>query len=118
MLSASELASITTTVAAALDVSLPLSRPTRSNDGYGHTTESLVSQGNIACNIIKPTATQLQVFAGLIGSQRALIIRVMQATDVRENDQCVYDGLTWRVQTILDAESYTVTKEYLMTVVA
>lgn len=117
MLTASEVAWITPIVASSLDVSLPLSRKTVVSDGYGHNTESWVSQGNVDLNIIKPSATQLQAYADIIGEQRALVIRTMQTTDVRQGDRIVYDGLNWLVQNLMDAESYTVTKEYLITTV-
>ncbi len=118
MLSAAEIASMTATVAGALDVSLPLSRKTVTSDGYGHSIETWGSVGNVQVNLIKPNATQLQVYATLIGSQRAMMIRAMQTTDIRENDRLVYDSLNWRVQNVRNAESYTVTKEYLMTTIA
>ena len=91
---------------------------TYTNSTYGHTTRTRVSQGNIQCNILKPSATQLQTYADIIGAQRALVIRVMQASDVQEGDEFLYDGLYWVVNNMQDAESYTVTKEYLITVVA
>lgn len=117
MLSTSELACIADTVAASLDTSLPVTRRTATPDGYGHTTEVWNSVGSVAMNLIKPSATQLQAFAGIIGSQRAMLIRVMQTSDVREGDHIAYDGLAWLVQNVQNAESYTVTKEYLITVI-
>lgn len=118
MLSSAQLASITATVAKALDVTLPLSRKSVAPDGYGHSTETWASVGNVQVNIINPSATQLQIYAGKIGSQRALLIRAMQTTDIRENDAITYDGLLWLVQNLQDAESYTVTREYLLTTIA
>lgn len=118
MLSAAELASITTTVASALDVTLSQYRSTKTADTYGHTTKARTLIGSIKCNILKPSATQLQAYADIIGSQRALVIRVMQASDVQEGDEFFYDGLYWIVNNLQDAESYTVTKEALITVVA
>jgi hypothetical protein len=118
LLSAAQLANITTVVASSLDQSLPRYSKSTASDGYGHKTETWNSQGNIACNIIKPSATQLQSFASIIGSQRALLLRVMSTATLNEGDRIVYDGLNWLVQNLQDAESYTVTKEYLITVVA
>jgi len=118
MLSPAELASMTTTVAATLDVSLPLARKTTTSDGYGHSTETWISQGNVQVNVIKPSATHLQLFAAIIGTQRALTLRALQTTDIREGDHVTYDNATWTIQALLDASSYTVTKEYLMTVVS
>lgn len=120
MLNASDLAYITSTVQAALDVSLPLYRKTISQDGYGHSIETYPNTptSTIAVNLKQPSATQLVAYAGKIGSQRALIMRAMQTTDIREGDRVVYDSLNWIVSNIQNAESYTVTKEYLLTVVA
>lgn len=120
MLSAAEITSQQATVAASLDVTLPVYRKTVANDGYGHTTETYPGSPThtIACNIIHPTATVLQLYASVIGSQRALTIRVMEAADILEGDRVAYDGLNWKVQNLLDAESYSVTKHYLITTVA
>jgi len=120
LLTASEIAAITTTVQGALDVTLPLYRKTTALDGAGHTTETYpgTPTSQVQCNIIKPSATLLQAYADIIGEQRAILIRVMQTTDVRQGDRIVYDGLNWKVQNLQDAESYTVTKEYLVTTVA
>ncbi len=118
LLTGAELAWMTPIVASSLDVSLPLYRDTSTaQDDSGHHLETWTSQGNVSLNIIKPTATLLQLYADIIGEQRALIIRVMQITDVRQGDRFVYDSLNWRVQNLMDAESYTVTKEYLVTTV-
>jgi hypothetical protein len=117
LLTAAELTAITATVQASLDVTLPQYRATLGEDTSGHETETYNLLANVSLNIIKPTATQLQAFADLIGSQRALVIRVMQTQDVAQGDRFVYDSLNWRVQALMDAESYTVTKEFLMSVV-
>lgn len=113
-----ETSSMIEVIASALDVTLPLYRKVTTSDGYGHSTESWVSQGNVQVNLIKPSATQLQAFAGIIGSQRALMLRAMETTDIREGDRVVYDSLNWLVQNAQNAESFTVTKEYLITVVS
>ncbi len=117
LLTSDELAWMTPIVASSLDVSLPFSRKSTALDSYGNNTETWTSYGNVSMNIIKPTATRLQLYADMIGEQRALVIRVMQTTDVRKGDRLVYDGLNWLVQNLMDAESYTVTKEYLITTV-
>ncbi len=118
MLSANDIASITAIVAASLDVTLPQYRNTPGEDTSGHATETYAFFANVALNIIRPSATTLQLFADVIGSQRAIIIRVMKTQDVKQGDRFVYDGLNWRVQALMDSESYTVTKEYLLSVVA
>ena len=118
LLSGAEITSITATVASVLDQSLPLYRKTTAADTFGHSTETWNSQGNVSVNIIKPSATQLQSFAGIIGSKRALILRAMQTTDIREGDRVVFDSLNWLVQNVQNADSYTVTREFLITVIS
>lgn len=117
LLTSAQLAQITATVASSLDQSLLLERVTRSPDAYGSRTEIWASVGNVACNVKSPTATQLQVYAEIIGSQRSLVLRVMNTTDIRENDRVTYDSLKWRVHGIENADSYTVTKEYIIVVI-
>ena len=118
MLSAAELASISNTVAGSLDVTITRVRTTAiSKDGYGHSTSPTTSSASYMCNVIKPTATQLQAYAGIIGSQRALMIRFMPASDIKQGDTISYQGVNWYVQSILNAESYTIGVEALMTAV-
>lgn len=118
LLTASEIASMTATVQASLDVTVDVQRKSTSIDGYGHTSETWNTViAALPCNIIIPSATQLQSYAGVIGSQWANLIRVMQSVDLREGDRVVHGGRTWTVQHILNAESYTFTQEALITVV-
>jgi hypothetical protein len=118
MLSAAELASISSTVAGSLDITITRIRTTaKAQDGYGHTTSPTTSNANYLVNIIKPTATQLQAFADIIGSQRALMIRYMPASDIKQGDIIQYQSVNWLVQSILNAESYTIGVEALMTAI-
>jgi hypothetical protein len=118
LLTDAEVASITATVASSFDQSLPLYRKVLTPDAYGSNTEGYASQGNVSCNIYKPTATQLQIYAALIGAQRAVMLRVMPSADVRENDRIVYAGLNWLVQNVQNADSYTFATDYVMTVIS
>lgn len=118
MLSAAELASMTTTVEASLDQSLTLTRYTHGTDTTGHQTNTGTTTSTIACNVIKPTASQLQEYAGKIGSQRALVLRAIQTTDIREGDHVSYDSLDWVINGVMNAASYSVTKKYLMVTVS
>ncbi len=115
-LSASDIDCITATVAASLSTSLPLYRKSSitTRDGYGHTTTGYGQIGNVSCNVIKPTETQLQLFSNIIGSQRALRLRVLEATDIQEGDEVTYQGYQWLVHSIEDAASFTVTKHALI----
>ncbi len=108
---------MTATVVSSLDTTVTIQRKTTAPDGYGHTTESWVTQSTPKVNIMKPSATQLQAFAGIIGSQWAALIRFATTTDIREGDHIITEGQTWLVQYILNAESYTFCNDALMTVV-
>ena len=109
---------MTAVVNATFDVSVTIKRvPTPGQDSYGHTTGTPAQVGTALVNIIRPTDTQLQQFAGIIGSQRALMIRYGTATDIRQGDVVNYGGLDWKVQEILIAESYTFANDALITVI-
>jgi len=108
VLSPSEIASMTATANASLDISIPFYRDPKGPDTYGHTTitgTNLV--GTFKVNTYKPTATQLQTYASIIGSQKALMIRFATTTDIKEGDRATYLSRNWLVQYILDAESFT-----------
>jgi len=118
LLTADEIAWITPIVVASLDQSLPLYHVTTAPDGAGHMTETYPTLSfMLACTIGKPTATQLSTYADIIAGQRALTLRYMPTSDVREGDRVVYMGLNWKVQPLANAESYTVANDVLITVV-
>lgn len=85
-------------------------------DGYGHDV-SAYSTVNAAAmvNVKKPSATTLQLYADIIGSKRALILRFMPTTDIRKGDQIFYLGRNWMVHGFDSAESYTFTDEVMIT---
>lgn len=105
--------------ARSLDQSLPLKRPssTKTTDNSGHDTTPLVSVGNIACTVARPTASQLQLYAGIIGSQRSLMLRAMSTTDIKQGDVVTYDSLDWTIHEVLNAGSYSVVKQYVLVVI-
>jgi len=107
MLSAAEIASMQATANASLDISMPFSRKTTALDGYGHSTETWASTGSKMGNTYKPTATPLQTYASIIGTQKALMIRFATTSDIKEGDRATYLSRNWMVQYILDVESYT-----------
>lgn len=118
MFSAAEIAGFQTTIRSALDASLPLERNTPGQDTTGHATESWASAGNVACNVSKASASLLTTYAGIIGSQRVVVLRVMQTDDVREGDRITYDSRKWLLHGVENAESYTWTNEFLAVTVA
>lgn len=111
---ASEWTGITKHVLSTLDVTLPISRPTKTADGFGHTTTSYSVVASVPMNLKNASATQLQTYAGLIGSSRAMVIRVMNNANIQQGDTLPYDGLTWLIQAEMNASSYTVTKEFMI----
>ena len=118
LLTASQITNITNTVSSSFDQSLPQYRNTglgTSSDGYGHDTTTWTSKGNLACTVARPSASTMQAYAGIIGSRRALTMRAMSTSDVKQGDRITYDGLYWIVQERLNANSYSVTTSYLMT---
>ncbi len=118
LLTAAEIATMQATVASALDQSLPMYRDTSTaTDDSGHHVVTLVSQGNITCNVFRPTATHLQLYADIIGAQQAMMLRYLPGTDIREGDQVTYKNENWTVQAIQVQESYTVPNDAIMTVI-
>jgi hypothetical protein len=119
LLSDAQIAFYTTTIKRSLDQSLPLSRKssTKTTDTSGHDTTPLASVGDIDCTVSKPTASQLQLYASVIGSQRAVMLRVMATDDVRQGDVVAYDGHDWTIHVVENAESYSWTNDYLAIVI-
>jgi hypothetical protein len=115
MLSSAEIASMTAVVAASLDVTITVTRDTsKVEDTYGHTTSGGTTSFTAQVNVYKPTATQLQTYAGIIGSQEAVMIRFMPTSGIREGDAATYASKQWKIQKILDADSYTFANDALM----
>jgi Tfp pilus assembly major pilin PilA len=116
LLTAAEIADITAMVASSLDVALPVYRKATSTDSYGHSTEDWTNLvGTFNVNIFSPSAKQLQAYAGIIGSQNALMLRFLPASDIREGDRVIYMAKNWIVQNIQNAESYTFAYDALVT---
>lgn len=120
LLTSAQLTNITATTQSSLDQSLPLERNTLlgQSDASGHVQENWVAQPNLACTVGNATASELQEYAGIIGSKRALKLRAMSTSDVREGDRITYDSLKWIIGPVMNANSYSVTKRYLITTVA
>ncbi len=119
LLTATETASILATVTSALDQSLPLYTRSVGKDSSGHNTESYPGSpsGTLACNVLTPSATVLQTYAGIIGSKRALVLRVLTTATASAGDRVVYDSVNWRLQALIEQSSYRFTKRYLITTV-
>jgi hypothetical protein len=121
LLTAAEITSMTALVASSLDVFLPLYRKSVAQDGYGHSVETYpgTPTSTVQVNVIKPSATDLQVYAAIIGTKEALLLRFIPAiADIREGDRVVYRSGNWLVQNIQSNESYTFANEAVITVIA
>src|SRR5438132_8675095 len=79
-------------VASSLDVSVTVQRPpaTPVFDVYGHDTSTYSTIGTAMVNVIKPSATTLQAYAGIIGSELALLLRFMPTTHIKDGHQTVH----------------------------
>lgn len=116
---------MTSAVQASLDQTITLQRRTATPDGYGHTTEVWATIDTPKCNIFKPSATMLQAYASIIGSQVTLMLRVMPTTDIREGDSVIFPsgsknyqfGNRWLVQNIQNSESYTIGVEAMVSLI-
>lgn len=120
LLTAAQISDIQATITASLDQSLPLYRNTLSADGYGHNVETRpgTPTSTIACNTYRPSATHLQAFASVIGTQEAMMLRFMSTSDVQEGDLILYKGEYWKVQSVLNNESYSWALDALMTTIS
>lgn len=115
MLSAAEWASMTATVTGALDVTVTISRRTATQDSYGHTSSVWAVVGTAMINATKPGASLLQAYADIIGVKLTYYIRFLPSSDIREGDQITFNGKQWLVQYLLNADSYTVANDALIT---
>src|SRR5260370_16903604 len=113
MLNAAEIAAMTATVASALDVTVTVQRlpATPVLDVYGHDVGTYSTVGTAMVNVIRPSATTLQAYAGIIGSQRALLLRFMPTTDIPQRDQIVYLGKNCMVHGIQSPASYPLNRQ-------
>lgn len=118
MLSSQEIASMTATVTSALDTTISIKRYTPTTDGYGHATKAYTVIGTAQVNVIKPTASQLQFFADIIGTQTSFMLRYMNGTDIKTGDHIVYISQEWEVQAVNEAGSYVFSNDALITLVA
>lgn len=119
MLSAADIASMTATVAASFDTTVTVKRKGAGQDAYGHANGTYTSVGSTAdVNVYKPSSSTLQAFAGIIGSQKAAMIRFALTTDIREDDQIVLNGETWLVQDVEVNDSYTFSNNALIVLVS
>ena len=118
MIPAAELALMSAVIVSSFDVTITVQRKSITADTYGHSIEQWNASSTPKVNIVQPTASQLQTYADVIGSQWALMLRFATTSDIREGDRVVYNGHNWLVQNILNAESYSFSNTALITVIA
>src|SRR2546423_616577 len=107
-------------IASRLDVSVTVQRaPAKPGfDVFGHDTSTYNTGGTAIVEVNQTSATLLQAYAGIIGSELALLLRFMPTTDIKEGDQIVYAGRNWKTYGIQSAESYTFTDEVLIVTIS
>lgn len=106
MLPATELATLAAVATAALDQTATILRASRASDGAGGTSETMTPLTTTPAGLSQPSATLLQNYAYLIGSQDSWQVRVPLGTDVRKDDQLQIGDRTLRVQVVLAPRSY------------
>lgn len=116
-LSAAQLARFQTVATAALDVSgIVIKRPTRTQNAWGGYAETLATVATVAGAWAQPNAAIMQQYAGVIGAQKAWVVRLPYGTDVRRDDQLAMpSGDTLTVQATLSARSYATCVRVLAT---
>ena len=111
---------MTNIVASSMDTTVTIQRPpaTPTMDVYGHDISTPTTIGTAAVNVIHPSAAQLTAYAGIIGSKRALFLRFLTTTDLREGDTILYLGKTWEISGLQGGQSYTFTDKILITTIS
>ena len=118
LIPASELTTLRATATAALDLAgITQKRPSRTPNATGGYTESdtTVASG-LAGAWAKPSAAIMQQYAGLIGSQKAWVVRLPWGTAIARDDLLIMpSGDTLRVQADLSESSYSTCVRVLAT---
>jgi hypothetical protein len=118
MLNATELAWMQAQVISSLDVSVVVKRKSYSSDGAGGQSQTLTTLGTYKMNVVKPTGSQIQQYAALLGVKVDLMVRYDQTSiALQRNDYVVYNSVNYEVHAILNAESYTFSNEAVLAVV-
>ena len=108
--SAKELAMLRTEAASVVcDQDCVIKRNTAGTpDGYGTKTESLSTVATTKAGVGQPSASQLQNYAGKIGSQALFQVKLPWGTAAQEDDLLFIGGSQLRVQILLDPGSYDI----------
>lgn len=120
MLPAPLLAAARTLAEQALDQTITITRPTRTSDGAGGSSESLSTIATVRGSIAQPSGQLLQNYAYRVAALDTWQVWLPIGTDVREGDLLSVTGLTQeqvRVQVLLSPRSYATTLTLLASAV-
>jgi hypothetical protein len=107
-ISAAEMASLRADVAAlACDTSCVVKRKTSTKDAWGTRTESFSTVTTVNVGLKSPAAHELQVYAYMIGSSKAWMVKLPYGTDVRTQDHLILGSDTLVVQADVSLSSYS-----------
>lgn len=117
MLSATQLAALQAAATQTLDLSATIQRKSVASTSYATDEESWAQLGTgpVNAGMSEPTRTQLALYAGVIGSQRAWVVSLPYGTPVARDDQLLIAGRTLRVQADLSLGSYSTLYQVLAT---
>jgi hypothetical protein len=107
MLSSAQLAAFQAAANSAMDQSIQVMRSTPTKTSSGHFTAVWNNVGSpVLGNLAQPTGNQMQNYGYEIGSEDSWLVRLPVGTNVVGNDRLVVGGKTFRVQFILQPQSY------------
>jgi len=115
MLSAAQIAACKALVERTFDTTVTVKRGPTAEDAYGHKTGTPSTVGTALVGTYKPSASQLATYAEIIGSQKALMIRFSDSTDIRQGDTITHQSKDWTVHAVKPDESYVFAQNALMT---
>lgn len=115
MLSAAQLTSLQGFATKTLDLTANTSRNTATGtDAWGTPNETFTAVlTGVACGLSEPSPKQMQLYATLIGSERAWIVSFAFGSDVKRNDRITISGVTMRVQIDISLGSYSTLTQVL-----
>src|SRR5579883_1701074 len=108
MIPSSELQAMQAASTSAMDQTCVVQRKSPTAGGFGQPVDNFSTINTTVCSVAQPTGALMQNYAYLIGSLDSWLVRLPYGTDVKPDDQLVIDGVTMRVQVILDPLSYPI----------
>jgi hypothetical protein len=120
VINAAQLAMMQSFVLKAFDQTCSIVRMTLTDDGYGGRIETPVSVPMLPtgtaynCNTDAPSSAMLAIYADVLGTVKAMKVRVQSGQDIRQGDRITIAGDTWVVQIVLQPESYSTSQNVLV----